>query len=128
MYIRNWLLLVALLCGLNGYVCAEHPEPTGPWQEGTYTGMTTDIPTPQLFVVDVTIANGRIFNIRLRQHPAWTAPKKQEQVIQAVISEQTTDVYKSRHDNSDQDLLLDAIEDALIKAHPQPSATPQKQQ
>lgn len=127
MYLRNGLLLVALLYGLSGGAFAEHPEPAGPWQEGTYTGMTTDVPTPQLIVVDVTINKGRIFNIRLRQHPAWTAPKKQEQILRAVISEQTTDVYESRHDNSDQDHLLDAIEDALIKAHPQPSAPPKEQ-
>ncbi len=127
MYIRYWLLLVGLLCGLRGDVFAFHSKSIAPWQEGTFTGMTTDLPTPQLIVVDVTITKGRIFKIRLRQHPEWAVPKKQETILRAVISQQTTAVYESRHDNSEQDHLLDAIEDALIKAHPKPSAAPTNQ-
>lgn len=127
MHLRYWFLLAGLLCGLCGNVFAEHPEPSGPWQEGIYTGKTTDLPTPQLIVVDVTISAGHIFKIRLRQHPAWSAPAKQEQILRAVISEQSTGVYPSRHDNSEQDRLLDAIENALNKAHPKPAAVPERQ-
>jgi uncharacterized protein with FMN-binding domain len=127
MHIRYWLLLVGLLYGLPGSVFAAHPEPAGPWQEGTYTGMTTDLPTPQLIVVDVMINKGRIIRIRLRQHPEWAVPEKQKQILRAVISEQTPGVYDSRHDNSEQDRLLDAIEDALNKAHPKPSTAPESQ-
>lgn len=127
MPLRYWFILIGLLCALPESVFAVHPETTGPWQEGTYTGVTPDLPTPQLIVVDVTINKGRIFRIRLRQHPEWTAPEEQKQIIRAVISEQTTGVYDSRHDNSEQDRLLDAIEDALNKAHPKPSTAPETQ-
>ena len=128
MRVRYGLLLVILLCGLAGRVFAARPEPAGPWQEGTYTGMTTDLPTPQLIVVDVIINRGRILRIQLRQHPEWAGPEKQEQILRAVISEQTTNVYDSRHDKSEQDRLLNAIEDALNKAHPKPSTAPESQQ
>lgn len=127
MRLRHWFLLVGLLCGFPGSVFAVHPEPIGPWQEGTYTGMATDLPTPQLIVVDVTISKGRIFKIRLRQHPEWSGPAKQEQILRAVISQQTTGVYESRHDDSEQDRLLDAIEDALNKAHSKPATEPESQ-
>jgi hypothetical protein len=42
--------------------------------------------------------------------------QEQELLLQQVIKSQTTAVYKPRHDGSEQDLLLHAVENALSKA------------
>ncbi len=100
------------------------PSPAfGPWYDGTYTGMS-DLPTPQLIVVDVSVSAGRIVAIRVRKHPAWKAPQEQERLLRAVIEAQTTDVYQPRHDGSEQDQLLRAIEDALNQARQGLSSAP----
>jgi len=95
----------------------------GPWNDGTYTTIQ-DLPTPQLLVVQVDIAQGQIAAIRLLQHPAWTAPQEQELLLRNVLTRQTTTVYEPRNDGSEQDLLLHAIEEALYKARRETSSAP----
>jgi uncharacterized protein with FMN-binding domain len=95
----------------------------GPWNDGTYTTIQ-DLPTPQLLIVQVDIAQGQIAAIRLLQHPAWTVPQEQELLLRSVLTRQTTAVYEPRNDGSEQDLLLHAIEEALYKARRETSSTP----
>jgi uncharacterized protein with FMN-binding domain len=95
----------------------------GPWNDGTYTTIQ-DLPTPQLLVVQVDIAQDQIVAIRLLQHPAWTAPQEQELLLRNVLTRQTTTVYEPRNDGSEQDLLLHAIEEALYKARREMSSAP----
>jgi uncharacterized protein with FMN-binding domain len=90
-------------------------DDAGMYRDGTYTGHR-DLPTPQFIVVDVTIENRRIVAIHLRQHPFWKTPQEQEQLFQVVIKDQTTATIAPRHEESEQDQLLDAIDDALNKA------------
>lgn len=109
-----------LMLWLSGCMVGSKPQPTAappssPLHEGVFTG-THDLPTPQFIVVDVRIVKGRIVAINLRQHPAWKKPQDQERLIRTVVEKQTTEVYDNRNDDSDQDRLLDAIEDALNKA------------
>ncbi|GIX49485.1 MAG: hypothetical protein KatS3mg131_3696 [Candidatus Tectimicrobiota bacterium] len=100
------------------------PSPAiGPWEDGVYTGFS-DLPTPQLVVVEVSIAGGRIVALRLRRHPAWKAPAVQEQLVRAVLAQQTTDLGLPRPPGSEQDQLLRAIEDALAKARRHPPGAP----
>lgn len=93
----------------------------GIYHDGVYTG-EKDLPTPQFIVVDVAIEKGRVVAIHLRQHPSWTAPEEQKKLLQAVISYQTTSTIAPRDEGSEQDQLLDAIEDALNKAGQAPSS------
>jgi uncharacterized protein with FMN-binding domain len=102
----------------TGYLPAD-----GPWNDGTYTTIQ-DLPTPQLLVVQVDIAQGQIAAIRLLQHPAWTAPQEQDLLLRSVLTRQTTAVYEPRNDGSEQDLLLHAIEEALYKALQGTSSVP----
>jgi hypothetical protein len=78
--------------------------------------------TPQFIVVDVAIEQGRIVAIHLREHPAWSAPQEQEKLLQTVITSQTTSAVTPRQEGSEQDHLLNAIEDALNKARQGPSS------
>lgn len=98
------------------------PGPEGIYRDGTYTG-SERLPTPQFIVVDVTIEKSRIVAIRLRQHPAWKAPDEQDKLLHTVITNQATSAIAPRHEGSEQDQLLDAIDDALNKAQ-QPAPEP----
>jgi hypothetical protein len=84
----------------------------------------SDLPTPQLIQVEVDITWGRIAAIRLRQHPAWQAPREQELLVQRVTTSQTTEGHVPRGTGSEQDRLLHAIDDALAQARRTPSAVP----
>jgi uncharacterized protein with FMN-binding domain len=97
-------------------------EPEGIYRDGTYIGRER-LPTPQFIVVDVTIEKSRIVAIRLRQHPAWKAPQEQDRLLRMVVTHQTTSAIAPRHEGSEQDQLLDAIDDALDKAR-QPAPEP----
>lgn len=94
-------------------------DDAGMYRDGTYTGHR-DLPTPQFIAVDVTIENRRIVAIHLRQHPFWNASPEQENLFQVVIKNQTTTTIAPRHEGSEQDQLLDAIDDALNKARQAP--------
>jgi uncharacterized protein with FMN-binding domain len=102
-------------CTPEGILQTAPVASSGPWNDGIYTGIQ-DLPTPQLLVVDVAISRGQIVAIRLRQHPTWQAPQEQELLVRRVIERQTTALDTPRNDGSEQDLLLNAIEDALSKA------------
>ena len=98
-------------------------EDAGLYRDGIYRGVNP-LPTPQFIVVDVSIEKSRIVAIHLRQHPSWSAPQEQDQLLQTVIDFQTTSTVEPRDEGSEQDHLLDAIEDALSKARQAPSAVP----
>jgi uncharacterized protein with FMN-binding domain len=93
------------------------------YYDGVYTGRQP-LPTPQFIVVDVAIEQGRIVAIHLREHPAWSAPQEQEKLLQTVLTSQTTSTIAPRDEGSEQDQLLNAIEDALDKARQAPSSGP----
>lgn len=120
MQFRRLMAWGLVLLWLNGCTAGVKPEattspPLGQWKEGVYTG-SHDLPTPQFIVVDVTIVAGQIVAIHLRQHPAWKKPQDLERLLRTVVEKQTTDVYDGGNDDSDQDRLLNAIEDALNNA------------
>ena len=96
------------------------PDPEERYRDGNYTGRRS-LPTPQFIVVDVTIEKNRIVAIQLRQHPAWKAPREQEKLLNMVVTSQTTSTITPRPEDSEQDQLLDAIDDALNKARQPPS-------
>jgi uncharacterized protein with FMN-binding domain len=93
------------------------------YYDGVYTGREP-LPTPKFIVVDVAIERGRIVAIHLREHPSWSAPQEQAKLVQAVITYQSTSAIAPRDEGSEQDHLLNAIEDALDKARQAPSLTP----
>lgn len=120
-------IIVILLWSITGpggckFRVSSHVVPDAWYEEdyvgGVYTGRQG--PTPQLIVVDVTIEQGRIVSINLRQHPAWKRPEEQKKLLQAVIAAQTvtrpTPGEDESKEGSEEDRLLDAIEDALNKA------------
>ena len=51
---------------------------------------------------------------------SWSAPQEQETLLQTVLSEQTTSTVVPRHEGSEKDHLLDAIDEALNKARQGP--------
>jgi hypothetical protein len=93
------------------------------YHDGVYMGRQP-LPTPQFIVVDVAIEQGRIVAIHFREHPSWSAPQEQEKLLQSVITSQTTSTIAPRDEGSEQDHLLNAIEDALNKARQAPSSVP----
>jgi uncharacterized protein with FMN-binding domain len=120
------IILVWSITGLGGCKlrASSHVVPESWYEdayaEGVYTGQQG--PTPQLIVVDVTIRQGRIVAIDLRQHPAWKRPEEKKKLLRAVIAAQTVPRPAPAEEGSEEDRLLDAIEDALNKArHDDPS-------
>lgn len=95
------------------------PDAEGIYRDGTYIG-SQRLLTPQFIVVDVVIKNSRIVAIHLRKHPAWSAPREQEKLLQMVITRQTTSTIAPRPEGSERDQLLDAIDNALNKARQAP--------
>ena len=114
------MILLWSLTGLGGCKLRVSSNVVpGAWYEEDYDEgihMGQQGPTPQLIVVDVTIEKGRIVAINLRQHPAWKRPEEQEKLLKAVIEAQTVTRPTPREEGSEEDRLLDAIEDALNKA------------
>lgn len=123
------ILLLWLIAGLGGCKLgiSSHVVPDSwyeqDYSEGIYIGRQGP-PTPQLIVVDVTIEKGRIIAINLRQHPEWKRPEEQEKLLRTVIATQTVTVPTPRKEGSEEDRLLDAIEDALNKARRENPSAP----
>ena len=107
--------------GWDDNIYDVNPYDPGIYHDGVYTG-GTDLPTPQFIVVDVAIKKGLVVAIDLRKHPVWSAPQEQKKLLQSVISYQTTSTIAPRDEGSEQDYLLDAIDDALNKARQAPSS------
>ncbi len=122
--ILGWGLTLTIWGCAQGWRLGTSRAPgTGPWADGTYVA-APDLPTPQLLVVEVDIRQGQIAAIRLRQHPEWKAPEKQELLLRQVVERQSTEVEAPRPPGSESDLLLRAIEEALSKARRDTSSAP----
>lgn len=122
------VLVALLLCTAAG--CARDVSlqtsaaPSTPrWEDGHYLGVN-DVPTPQLIRVAVGITQGRIVTIQLLEHPAWSAPTEQDRLLRLVVASQTTAGHVPRGTGSEQEHLLQAIDNALSQARPGAPATP----
>jgi uncharacterized protein with FMN-binding domain len=96
---------------------------SGPWADGTYTGVSAPL-TPQFIQVEVSISRGQIVAIHLRQHPAWEAPHEQDRLLQLVVASHTTEGHVPRGTGSEADHLLRAIAEALVRARRVPAGVP----
>ena len=73
---------------------------------------------PNRAVVEVTITNGRIENIRLLKHTAsWKGKRAEETVIKRIIDKQSTRVDAVTGATSSSDVIMNAIQRAIDKAH-----------
>jgi len=83
-----------------------------------------DVSSPQLIRVAVNISKGRIVTVRVLQYPGGQASEEQEGLLRLVVESQTTEGHVPRGTGSEQDRLLQAIDDALAKAQSAPPLMP----
>ncbi len=122
------LLLAWLVWGSGGCLkevavqTASLPS-TPLWDDGSYMGVN-DVSSPQLIRVAVNISKGRIVTVRVLQYPGGQASEEQEGLLRLVVESQTTEGHVPRGTGSEQDRLLQAIDDALAKAQSAPPLMP----
>jgi uncharacterized protein with FMN-binding domain len=122
---RQWILvaLLALLL-VNSEGCARGLNirtVTFPWEDGRYIGVNDTLPTTPFIQVAVDITWGRMVAISLLQHPVWKAPTETAGLVDLVLASQTTAGHIPRGTGSEHEQLLQAIDNALMKAR---SSTP----
>ncbi|MGE3536179.1 MAG: hypothetical protein AB7N91_01935 [Candidatus Tectimicrobiota bacterium] len=124
----RYILVGVLACGAAA--CAREallqtsaaPAPAA-WQDGSYLGVN-ELPAPQLIRVAVGISQGRLVSIHLLEHPAWRTPAEQQDLLRLVVESQSTSGLVPRGTGSEQDHLLQAIDNALTKARSEAPAGP----
>ena len=73
---------------------------------------------PNRAVVEVTITNGKIENIRLLKHLAsWKGKRAEETIIKRIIEKQSTRVDAVTGATGSSDVIMNAIQRAINKAY-----------
>ena len=113
------ILLISILALLNSG-CMSAPAirgkiDSGKVIDGTFRGKHWR--GPNRAVVEVTITNGRIENIRLLKHMASWKGKKAEEVIRRIIEKQSTRVDAVTGATSSSDVIMNAVQKAIDKAY-----------
>ena len=90
-----YLAIGALLIGTMVLGCAETPITGAPvdharLKNGTYEGSYRG--GPNKAIVEVTIKDNAIVNIKIIQHQAWKGKKAEETIVERIIARQSTRV------------------------------------
>ncbi len=111
------LLGAGLLC-ISGVSCLMPliPEPEVTYQDGTYSGTGQGMMGE--LRVEVTIANGQMTKIVLKEHNETSGKyqKAEKSVIEMILQQQTTEVDAVSGATETSDGIKQAVEDALQQA------------
>ena len=110
-----------LICGTLFFSCASTPVIGGPvdpakFADGTYEGSYRG--GPNKAIVEVTIKDNAIVNIKIIQHQAWKGKKAEETIVERIIAHQSTRVDSVSGATNSSRVIMNAVQLAIEKAVP----------
>ena len=110
-----------LICGTLFFSCASTPVIGGPvdpakFANGTYEGSYRG--GPNKAIVEVTIKDNAIVNIKIIQHQAWKGKKAEETIVERIIARQSTRVDAVSGATNSSRVIMNAVQLAIEKAVP----------
>ncbi len=109
------------ICGTLFFSCASTPVIGGPvdpakFADGTYEGSYRG--GPNKAIVEVTIKDNAIVNIKIIQHQAWKGKKAEETIVERIIARQSTRVDAVSGATNSSRVIMNAVQLAIEKAVP----------
>jgi len=83
--------------------------------DGTYQG--SDRGGPNKAIVEVTIKDNAIVNIKIIQHQAWRGKKAEETIVERIIAHQSTRVDAVSGATNSSRVIMNAVQRAIEKAY-----------
>jgi len=83
--------------------------------DGTYQG--SDRGGPNKAIVEVTIKDNAIVNIKIIQHQAWRGKKAEEAIVERIIAHQSTRVDAVSGATNSSRVIMNAVQRAIEKAY-----------
>ena len=113
--------IALLICGTLFFSCASTPVIGGPVDpaklaDGTYKGSYRG--GPNKAIVEVTIKDNFIVNIKIIQHQAWKGKKAEETIVERIVSRQSTRVDVVSGATNSSRVIMNAVQLAIEKAYP----------
>ena len=113
--------ITLLICGTLFFSCASTPVIGGPVDpaklaDGTYEGSYRG--GPNKAIVEVTIKDNFIVNIKIIQHQAWKGKKAEETIVERIIARQSTRVDVVSGATNSSRVIMNAVQLAIEKAYP----------
>jgi len=88
----------------------------GKFADGTYKGSYRG--GPNKAIVEVTIKDNSIVNIKILQHQAWKGKKAEETIVERIITHQSTQVDAVSGATNSSRVIMNAVQLAIEKAVP----------
>ena len=109
-----------LICGTLFFSCASTLVIGGPVDpaklaDGTYKGSYRG--GPNKAIVEVTIKDNFIVNIKIIQHQAWKGKKAEETIVERIITRQSTRVDAVSGATNSSRVIMNAVQLAIEKAY-----------
>jgi uncharacterized protein with FMN-binding domain len=110
-----------LICTVTFISCAPtavigRPVDSAKLADGTYKGSYRG--GPNKAIVEVTIKDNSIVNIKITQHQAWRGKKAEETVVERIIAHQSTRVDAVSGATNSSYVIMNAVQLAIEKAYP----------
>jgi len=110
-----------LICGTLFFSCTSTPVIGGPVDpaklaDGTYKGSYRG--GPNKAIVEVTVKDNSIVNIKIIQHQAWKGKKAEETIVERIIARQSTRVDVVSGATNSSRVIMNAVQLAIEKAYP----------
>lgn len=107
-------MLFVLILGCAAATIRGGPIAPNALKDGVYDGMAKDGPVK--VVVKVTVQDQRLKDIALIEHRTWKGGAAEKTIPERIISEQSTKVDAVSGATASSRAIMNAVEDALIKA------------
>ena len=109
-----------LICATLFFSCAPtavigRPVDSAKLSDGTYQGSYRG--GPNKAIVEVTIKDNSIVNIKIIQHQAWRGKKAEETVVERIIARQSTRVDAVSGATNSSRVIMNAVQKAIEKAY-----------
>ncbi len=108
-----------LICGTVFFSCAPTAvigKPVDPAKlaDGTFKGSYRG--GPNKAIVEVTIKDNSIVNIKIIQHQAWKGKKAEETIVERILARQSTRVDAVSGATNSSNVIMNAVQLAIEKA------------
>jgi uncharacterized protein with FMN-binding domain len=119
--LQAFISIAFLVCTAIFISCAPtavigRPVDSAKLVDGTYNGSYRG--GPNKAIVEVTIKDNSIVNIKIIQHQAWRGKKAEETVVERIIAHQSTRVDAVSGATNSSYVIMNAVQLAVEKAYP----------